>query len=72
MAKNERDKRKLLEGDVFLGLLNGDFDDDKPTLLALLGRLTGIQVPPKTLTMRTSSEVTRERRLLIDGMATGV
>lgn len=51
---------------------HGDFDDDKPTLLALLNRLTGIQVPPKTLTMRTSSEVTRERRMLIDGMATGV
>jgi len=51
---------------------HGDFDDDKPTLLALLNRLTGIQVPPKTLTMRASSEVTRERRMLLDGMATGV
>ncbi|HSQ32548.1 MAG TPA: C1 family peptidase [Gemmatimonadaceae bacterium] len=51
---------------------HGDFDDDKPTLLALLNRLTGIQVPPKTLTMRASSEVTRERRMLLDGMATGI
>jgi hypothetical protein len=51
---------------------HGDFDDDKPTLLALLNRLTGIQVPPKALTMRTSSEVTRERRLVLDGKATGV
>jgi hypothetical protein len=51
---------------------HGDFDDDKPTLLALLNRLTGIQVPSEALGMRTSTAVTREWRLELDGRATGV
>ena len=51
---------------------HGDFDDDKPTLLGLLGNITGVQVPPNALVMRPSTVTTREIRRRLDGPAIGV